>query len=315
MSATEHPDSETTFIDPTNPTVRHPFPSLATSPTVDLSVIIPAYNEEVRLPGMLDEALAYLQKRRAQSTKPSSPPPTVPTTPPFTYELIIVDDGSTDATADVAMGYVAKFTTEHVRFLRMAKNVGKGGAVRRGMMSARGRYVLMADADAATVFADLELLEGAVAAGSDAAIGSRAHLRTRSSNADSPDSRISVSEKRSNGRDALRSLASFVFNLFVVYVAGVSGLRDTQCGFKLFSRRAARVAFEGQHLSRWAFDVENMYRLQNVGLSVSEVPVRWTEVPGSKLSVVKATVNMVWDMLRMRYRYVTGAWIVSKAGL
>lgn len=301
-----HPDCESTFVDPAKPDLRMPFPDLSSDPTIDLSVIVPAYNEQLRLPGMLDETLTYLAHRRTTSVALVS-------TNPFSYELIVVDDGSDDATADVVLPYVTTHSTEHVRLLRMARNSGKGAAVRRGMMSARGRYVLMADADAATVFDDLELLEQAVATGSDVAIGSRIHLRTsspRSSNTTTslPNRQVQSTDHRGKGRDALRSFVSFIFNLFVVYIGGVSGLRDTQCGFKLYSRHAARIAFEGQHLSRWAFDVENMYRLQCAGMSVTEVAIRWTEVPGSKLSIVKATINMAWDMLRMRYHYVTGSW-------
>lgn len=301
-ASTPHPASETSFINPADPLTRIPFPTLDRNPTIDLSVIVPAYNEEQRLPIMLEETLPYLEKRR-NSTKP------------FSYELIIVDDGSRDRTADVALEFVAKYSTEHVRVLRLIKNAGKGGAVRRGMLSARGRHLLMADADAATIFDDLEQLERAVEGGADVAIGSRAHLRDAKPQSSrktttSPAPKSSLDSREGKGRDPLRSFVSFVFNLLVIYIAGVVGLRDTQCGFKLYSRKAARVAFEGQHLDRWAFDIENLYRVQKVGMKVVEVPVRWTEVPGSKLSVVKATINMAWDMLRMRYHYVSGAWTV-----
>jgi dolichyl-phosphate beta-glucosyltransferase len=208
----------------------------------------------------------------------------------------VVDDGSADRTVEVAHGYTVRHGAERVRVLRLGVNQGKGAAVRRGVLAARGTRVLMADADGATVFAELERMEAEVGGGADVAIGSRTHLKGRGA---------------AEGRSALRGFVSTVFNLCVLYVAGVVGLRDTQCGFKLYSREAAVVAFAGQRLDRWAFDVENLYRVQRAGMRVVEVPVRWTEVPGSKLSVVKATVNMVIDMVRMRVAYSLGRWTVD----
>lgn len=290
MPSPPHPRSEETYEDPADPGTRHPFPSLASPATLDLSVVVPAYNEQARLPSMLNETLAYLSSRSARSASP-----------PFTWEVVIVDDGSRDGTASVAWGYVRAHGAARVRLLRMGRNSGKGAAVRRGMLCARGRYVLMADADAATVFDEVEKLEEAVSrAGVDVAIGSRVHLRGRGG---------------AEGRGLLRGAVSVAFNWMVVYVGGVVGLRDTQCGFKLYAREAARVAFTGQMLRRWAFDVENLFRVQQVGLKVVEVPVQWTEVPGSKLSVVKASLHMAMDMLNMRYKYWTGAWQVSASVL
>lgn len=209
-----------------------------------------------------------------------------------------MDDGSRDATAATARRFaVERGERDRVRVVRLERNCGKGGAVRAGMLLARGRYMLMADADAATVFEEVERLEEAMAGGGvDVAVGSRVHLRGKG-----------VKE----GRGWLRGFLSMVFSWVVVYIGGVVALGDTQCGFKLYSREAARVAFVGQRLRRWAFDVENLYRVQKVGMTVVEVPVRWTEVPGSKLSVVRATLNMILDMVKMRYMYVTGRWRVD----
>jgi dolichyl-phosphate beta-glucosyltransferase len=233
---------------------------------------------------MLDETLAFLCARAE-------------TSPGFTFEVIVVDDGSSDNTADVAHSYTQRFSAERVRLLRLITNVGKGGAVRRGMLFARGERLLMADADAATVFGDVEKLENAMKV-VDVAVGSRTHLKGRGA---------------AEGRSALRGFISTVFNFFVIFVAGVKGVKDTQCGFKLYTREAARVAFDGQQLKRWAFDVENLYRVQQAGMRVVEVPVQWTEVPGSKLSVVKATINMVLDMLRMRACYTLGTWALTSS--
>lgn len=276
--------SESTFVDPSLPSgTAVPFPSLYAPASINLSVIVPAYNECERLPAMLDEALRVLVNRSSNA--------------PFTFEIIVVDDGSRDSTAEVAHGYTVRYGAERVRVLRLERNQGKGAAVRKGVLAARGARVLMADADGATVFAEVSRLEEA-AGHADVAIGSRTHLKGRGAE---------------EGRSALRGLLSTMFNLCVIYIAGVVGLRDTQCGFKLYSREAAVVAFAGQHLDRWAFDVENMYRVQKAGMRVVEVPVQWTEVPGSKLSVVKATINMVLDMLRMRFAYTFGQWTLDAA--
>lgn len=272
-----HPTSEQSFCDPNNPHERIPFPSLDTPPTLDLSVIVPAYNEGDRLPPMLDEAISYLESRRKSATTGLS------------YEFIIVDDGSTDLTAAVAQTYAKTHSTDRVRVLRMQRNVGKGGAVRKGALSSRGRMVLMADADGATVFSDMEKLEAALTNEqfpAQVAVGSRAHLR----------------------REAVRGVVSRAFKRVVAIVGGVQGVQDTQCGFKMYVREAVRVAFEGQMLRRWAFDVENLYRVQCAGMNIVEVPVRWSEIAGSKLSVVKASFNMMFDMMRMRWMYGTGLW-------
>lgn len=288
---------------------------------VDLSVVVPAYNEEQRLPPMLNETLAFLEQRRAQSagsslsrTNFSADTSTGASGSEFSYEIIVVDDGSRDRTVDVVSRFIEKVPGNRVRLLQLTRNSGKGAAVRHGMQHARGARILMADADAATNFSDLEQLETALNHGADVAIGSRAHLRRPSSSSsrfasnDNTSNKDKHASKDAGHRDFLRALVSLVFNLLVVLIGGVRGLSDTQCGFKLYSRRAARAAFVGQHLTRWAFDVENLYRVQRARLSVVEVPVRWTEVPGSKLSVIKATINMAWDMFRMRYHYLIGSW-------
>ena len=289
MAPDLHSDREKTYFDPNATSgTRLPFPSIFDTPSVELSVIVPAYNEQVRLPAMLNETLRYLESRTTRQ-------------PAFSWEVILVDDGSRDKTVQVAHGYVKQYSVERMRVLELVKNRGKGGAVRAGALHSRGRYILMADADAATVFSDIEKLEEEIAkSNADVVVGSRLHLRTKSA---------------AERRGAIRSFVSRVFNWVVVNVGGVKGVADTQCGFKLFSRDAARIAFGGQRLERWAFDVELLYRCQMNKLSIKSVDVQWTEVPGSKLSVVKATLNMIKDMLRMRFHYGLGYWDLGTSAI
>ncbi|XP_071064242.1 dolichyl-phosphate beta-glucosyltransferase isoform X3 [Dasypus novemcinctus] len=152
---------------------KETLPSIWDSPTKQLSVIVPSYNEEKRLPVMMDEALGYLEKRQKQD-------------PLFTYEVIVVDDGSKDQTSKVAYKYCQKYGSDKVRVITLVKNRGKGGAVRMGVFSSRGEKILMADADGATKFPDIEKLEEGL---SDLqpwpdqmaiACGSRAHLEKES---------------------------------------------------------------------------------------------------------------------------------------
>jgi len=278
-------DGEFVFLDENG--TRSPFPSLFDPAQTTLSVVVPAYNEEQRLPAMLDETIPYLERLCELERE-------------FSYELIVVDDGSADRTADVAYEYTRRWTANKVRVMRLAQNVGKGGAVKRGAMRCRGARILFCDADGATRFADLDKLQRCihdtrqdVSNPADLiaiAIGSRYHLAA------------------SAERSVVRMFVSKVFNIYVDVVGGVKGIRDTQCGFKLFTRRAAQLVFPLQHVERWSFDVELLYLAQRAGIPITEVPVQWMEIAGSKLSIVKATINMMTDMALMRYKYSTGIW-------
>ncbi|VEL07857.1 unnamed protein product [Protopolystoma xenopodis] len=284
----ERAPKEESFYDPNESKyIAFPF-GLSERPQVDLSVIIPAYNESVRLPIMIGDALDYLSTRESRGN--------------FTYEVIIIDDGSTDGTSQVALKYSQKFTTDVFRVLTLHKNRGKGAAVRIGMLSARGRILLFADADGATKFSDVEKLEKKLSSltasrwnGSNAVIcGSRAHLES------------DVLAKR----HPFRNLLMYCFH-FAVWILCVKGIRDTQCGFKLFSRSAARVIFHNQHVERWAFDVDVLYLANYFGISIAEVPVSWHEVDGSKLVPVLSWLQMAKDLLSIRLRYALGAWKIE----
>uniref|UniRef100_A0A8C5GT14 Dolichyl-phosphate beta-glucosyltransferase n=1 Tax=Gouania willdenowi TaxID=441366 RepID=A0A8C5GT14_GOUWI len=232
------------------------FPSLHDPHTRDLSVVVPAYNEELRMPVMLDEAMDYLENRQKQN-------------PSFTYEVIVVDDGSKDKTTEVALRYTRKHGAEKVRVLTLVKNRGKGGAVRMGVLSCRGKLILMADADGATKFADINKVEAALnnlnpkPENMAISCGSRAHLEKES-----------VAQ-----RSLFRTFLMLGFH-FLVWFFCVKGIRDTQCGFKLFTREAALRTFSSLHVERWAFDVELLYIAQCFKIPIAEVAVNWTEIEG-----------------------------------
>ncbi|XP_071554489.1 dolichyl-phosphate beta-glucosyltransferase [Temnothorax nylanderi] len=272
---------------------REAFPSLHDPWSVHLSVIIPAYNEEQRLPPMLDECLGYLEERSKSG---------------LTYEVIVVSDGSRDKTVDFAHSYASKYNT--IRVLNLVKNRGKGGAVRLGMLSARGSALLFADADGATKFSDLKKLDESLTnvlgfdymskpeetASSDAVIcGSRAHLE----------------KEETAKRSYFRLFLMHGFH-FLVWLLCVRGIRDTQCGFKLLTRKSARTIFEALHVERWAFDVEMLYIAQTLNIPMTEIAVNWTEIEGSKIVPFWSWLQMGRDLLLIWLRYKIGAWKINK---
>uniref|UniRef100_A0A2K6N6F5 Dolichyl-phosphate beta-glucosyltransferase n=1 Tax=Rhinopithecus bieti TaxID=61621 RepID=A0A2K6N6F5_RHIBE len=233
---------------------KETLPSIWDLPTKQLSVVVPSYNEEKRLPVMMDEALSYLEKRQ-------------------------------------------KYGSDKVRVMTLVKNRGKGGAIRMGIFSSRGEKILMADADGATKFPDVEKLEKGL---NDLqpwpnqmaiACGSRAHLEKES-----------IAQ-----RSYFRTLLMYGFH-FLVWFLCVKGIRDTQCGFKLFTREAASQTFSSLHVERWAFDVELLYIAQCFKIPIAEIAVNWTEIEGSKLVPFWSWLQMGKDLLFIRLRYMTGAW-------
>lgn len=242
----------------------------ADGPPVELSVVIPAYNEAKRLPKMLRDTYEFLKTRRS-------------------YEILVIDDGSRDDTARVA----EDFGWSQLRVARLPKNRGKGGAVRAGAMLARGQYILVVDADGATRISDLERLEQAAKTVDPVVVvGSRAHL---------------VSTDAVAKRSPLRNFLMRGFHFVVSVIGGIEGVRDTQCGFKLVSRSALGV-LTGLHLERWAFDVELLYIAAKLRYTILEVDVNWTEVTGSKLNILKDSVQMARDIACLRLAYFLGLW-------
>jgi dolichyl-phosphate beta-glucosyltransferase len=231
-----------------------------------LTVVIPAYNEQSRLPATLAKIAPYLR-----SVHPD-------------HEILVVDDGSTDGTADTARA--AGLASLSV--IGYAPNRGKGYAVRRGMLSARGERRLMTDADLSTPIEDLEHLATALDAGADVAIGSRA---VETSN---------VEVRQPWYREGMGRL----FNVFVRLLV-LPGLRDTQCGFKLFTARAAERAFAHARLDGFSFDVETLYLARRRGLRIAEVGVTWRNDEATHVGWRRGGQAFV-DLVRIRANAARG---------
>lgn len=233
--------------------------------SLDLSVVIPAFNEETRIGTTLIRSLDYLQNHR-----PSS-------------ELLVVDDGSTDRTAAIVDDLAQR--NSRLRLIRMPRNRGKGAAVRTGMLAAQGRMALFMDADLSTPIEELEKLALHIADGADVVIGSRG-----------------LAESDIRMRQPLpRELMGRGFNVLVRTLL-MGGFRDTQCGFKLWTAEAARAVFSQQTLDGFSFDVEALLIAKSLGLRIVEVPVVWYHAPNSKVSPVTDASRMFRDLLKLKLR-------------
>jgi len=229
------------------------------------SVVVPAYNEARRLPAYLSQVVAYFDGR----TEP--------------YEVIVVDDGSTDETT--ARVLEAQATHQEVTLRRLAENHGKGFAIRAGMRAARGGLRLMADADGATPIAEVKRLEMAIQAGADVAVGSRAL----------PDPSVHREVHLH------RKVSGEIFNFFARRM-GVGDVTDTQCGFKLFRGPVAEMLFGELETDGFGFDVELFLLARRRGYRVVEVAINWADQPGSKVHVLRDGPRMLAQILRARLR-------------
>ncbi|KAH1019830.1 dolichyl-phosphate beta-glucosyltransferase isoform X2 [Dendroctonus ponderosae] len=288
---------ERQFFDPATGVYIN-FPAISDKCSLNLSVIVPAYNEEERLGPMLDECLDYLESRRKSGA--------------FSYEVIVVSDGSTDQTVSKALSYTKKHSCERVRVLALEKNRGKGGAVRLGMLSARGSLLLFADADGATKFADLRKLEDSLKELVVSDYLSKPEI-TADTLAITVGSRAHLEDEAVASRTVFRTILMYGFH-FLVWLFAVKGIRDTQCGFKLLTRKAAAICFESMHVERWAFDVELLYIAQKLNIPISEVAVNWTEIEGSKVTPVWSWLQMGLDLGLIWLRYTIGAWKIRSKG-
>jgi glycosyltransferase involved in cell wall biosynthesis len=239
-------------------------------PTPVLSIVIPAYNEERRLAPTLAAVRAYLDASLYKDA-----------------EIVVVDDGSRDGTA--ALAEAAAKEDARVRLLRNPGNRGKGYSVRHGMQEARGEWILFSDADLSAPIDELgKLMDAARGRSAAVAIGSRALDR----------SLVGVHQS------AVRELAGKFFNLTMRTCTGLS-FADTQCGFKLYRRDAAQAVFARQQLAGFGFDVEDLYIAKVLRLPAIEVPVRWNNVEGTKVSLLGG-MRPFWDLLLIRWYHLNG---------
>jgi glycosyltransferase involved in cell wall biosynthesis len=234
----------------------------------ELSIIIPAYNEERRLPESLRRIRDYVGTRAISA------------------EVIVVDDGSTDGTVGVVNATRASLTG--LRLVSNGNNRGKGYSVRHGMLEARGRVVLFTDADLSAPIEEADKLLAALAT-SDVAIGSRGVDRSLIQVHQSP----------------LRELAGIIFNRIVRLVTGVPFV-DTQCGFKAFVREPTRIVFEQQRIERFGFDPEILFLARRHGLRAVEIPVRWAHDPQTKVHVLRDSLRMFVELLLIRWHWLLG---------
>ena len=232
------------------------------------SIIIPAFNESARLGTTLDRVLGYVSARH------------------WDAELVVVNDGSRDGTADMVRRYAHSHAG--VRLLENPGNRGKGYSVRHGMLNASGDVLLFTDADLSAPIEESARLFSAIESGADIAVGSR-WLKP---------------EMQTQRQSLLRQFYGRLFNLVLRLLLGLN-FKDTQCGFKAFTRDAARQIFPQQRIERWGFDPELLYLARRSGLKVREVPVHWAHVEGTRISPLRDGLRMFEEALRIRWNAMT----------
>ncbi|HSA92436.1 MAG TPA: dolichyl-phosphate beta-glucosyltransferase [Terriglobales bacterium] len=233
------------------------------------SIIIPAYNESERITVTLDKVLAYLEDQK------------------WDAEVLVVNDGSRDQTPQIVRDYAARHP--RVRLLENPGNRGKGYSVRHGMLEAKGDMLLFSDADLSSPIHEAPKLFDALAAGADVAIGSRWLQR----------------ELQTERQPLYRQFFGRVFNLMLRALLGLP-FKDTQCGFKAFTHRAAQSIFPLQRIERWGFDPELLFLAQKLRLTVREVPVEWAHDERSKIHPLRDGFAIFLEMLKIRWNSLTG---------
>jgi len=239
-----------------------------------LSIIIPSFNEEQRLPLSLQQIASYIAKSGRKT------------------EVIVVDDGSKDKTAAVATSFRTQIPS--LRVVQNGENRGKGYSVRHGMQEARGDTVLFTDADLSAPIEEADKLFAALS-DKDVAIGSRALDR----------SLITVHES------GFREFAGIIFNKIVRLVLWLPFV-DTQCGFKAFRRERCKIIFEQQRIERFGFDPELLYLARHHGLKSVEIPVRWAHSPATKVNMLRDSVQMFLDVFTIRWNALVGRYRKQK---
>ena len=233
------------------------------------SIIIPAYNESARLGKTLDRVLAYVSAQQ------------------WDAEIIVVNDGSRDRTPDLVREYAERHS--NVRLVENPGNRGKGYSVRNGMLNASGEILLFSDADLSAPIEEAPKLFAAIESGADIAIGSR-WLRP---------------ELQTHRQSLLRQLYGRAFNLILRILLGLN-FKDTQCGFKAFTRAAAQRIFPQQKIERWGFDPELLYLARKSHLKVVEVGVAWAHDEGTRINPLRDGARMFGEVLKIRWNAMTG---------
>jgi dolichyl-phosphate beta-glucosyltransferase len=242
------------------------------------SVIIPAYNEEVRIAACLSALQEYASAWDCE------------------YEIIVVDDGSSDSTAEIAMSFAAQ--NANLMVLQNGCNKGKGFSVKRGVAHSSGEWVLFTDVDLSTPITELPKLRAKAEEGNDAVFASRG-----------------LKESQLERRQSIwRETAGRTFNL-VVRLMFRTDIRDTQCGFKLFRREAARAIFPRLRMDGWAFDVEILVCALALGLRVAEVPVIWRHSEGSKISPIRDGLRMLRELCVIKSNQRRGLYKPEHSGV
>jgi dolichyl-phosphate beta-glucosyltransferase len=252
---------------------RHPAMSKLTH-----SFILPAYNESERLTASIPKVLEYVRDRGLSA------------------EIIVVNDGSTDSTADVVRQFAV--ANPIIVLLENPGNRGKGYSVRNGMLHANGAVALFTDADLSSPITEADKLFAALANGADVAIGSRWLKR----------------ELQTERQPVLRQLYGRLFNLGLRIVLGL-GYRDTQCGFKAFTRNAVQMVFTHQRVERWGFDPELLFLARKFRLKTVEVPVEWAHDHRSKINPLRDGIRMVLEVLEVRWNDLLGRYKRSSSAL
>jgi len=232
-----------------------------------LSIVIPAYNEEQRLPRTLEEVFAFLQRQ------------------PYTSEVLVVDNGSADRTLEIAQSYALKYS--NLRVIHEAVR-GKGLAVRTGMLAAQGEYRFMCDADFSMPIDEINRFLPPELDNFDIAIASR-----------------EVPGAVRYNEPYFRHFVGRVFNA-MIRITALPGLQDTQCGFKCFREAAAESLFRQQTITGWSFDVEILFMARRRNMRIIELPINWYFNPESKINVWRDSLHMAWDLCKIRVNALHG---------
>ncbi len=236
---------------------------------IELSVIIPAYNEEKKIERDLSQACQYLDQC------------------PFSYEIIVVDDASGDRTVEVGQAAAHRMAPDKpIRFIRQPENLGKGAAVRAGMREARGRYALFADAGTCVPYNNLDRGLALLKGGVDMAYGTRAVTQAR------------ILKKQ----PLYRRMGSIVFHWIVTHPIGLPEISDTQCGFKMFTQKAYQDIFQAISTRGFMFDIETFLYARERGFAIQSFPVDWSNDPDTRFKPVSGSIRNFMEIIAIKWR-------------